>query len=139
MFVMSFRYFFLVIFCFFALDVFGQVSFKCFDSDTDSNLKISVEYSGGQPMKIQYRGQNNSMKLEQIKGSLTFEDGTATYSEAFNEILEGRINGKYTFTHSGNWDYISYQRKDGRVFRFTINLDESLLPNGGGFRSTPCY
>ena len=136
---MNTRAILVIIFSLFAELSFGQVSFKCFDSDSDPKLKMSVEYYRDQPIKIRYRGQSASMKLEQIKGSLTFEDGTATYSESFNEILEGKINGKYTFTHSGNWDYISYQRKDGRVFQFTINLENSLLPNSGGFRTTPCY
>ena len=53
--------------------------------------------------------------------------------------MNGQINGKYNFTHSGNYDYIEYIRKDGKKFKFTINLNNSLNPEGDGFRSTPCY
>jgi hypothetical protein len=123
---------------FFGAIAYSQKTYRCFDCDDNAKLKISVEYNKFEkPISVKYRGQKASIGLVPIKGSTKYNQANST--EAFNEILDGQIIGKYVFTHSGNWDYIVYIRKDGKKFKFTINLDESLNQNNDGYRETPCY
>ncbi len=127
-------------FCFTAILVFSQEkTYKCFDCDDNNELKISVEYVDDTPFFLKYKGQDSSIILKKIKGSLKTQNGTGNFTESYNEIVNGQSNGKYIFTHSGYYDYIEYFRKDGKKFNFTINLDDSVNPNGDGFRLTPCY
>lgn len=127
-------------FCFTAILVFSQEkSYKCFECDNNNELKISVEYVDDTPFFLKYKGQDSSIILKKIKGSLKTQNGTGNFTESYNEIVNGQSNGKYIFTHSGYYDYIEYFRKDGKKFNFTINLDDSVNPNGDGFRLTPCY
>jgi hypothetical protein len=119
--------------------LYAQKSFRCFDCDNNIKLKISVEYLNDTPISVKYKGQTSSIPLKLIKGSQKTVTGYSTTEESYNEILNGQINGKYIFTHSGNWDYIVYIRKDDVKFNFTINLNESIKPSGDGYRETPCY
>ena len=117
---------------------YSQKTYRCFECDDNIKLKISVEYNINEtPISVKYNGQKQSIGLSPIKG------GNKNYKsnvvESYNEMLDGKINGKYVFTHSGNWDYIVYTRKDGKKFKFTINLEESLNQNNDGYRETPCY
>jgi hypothetical protein len=128
------------LFCITANLVFSQEkSFKCFVCDNNKELKISVEYADDTPISLKYEGQNSSIQIKKIKGSLKTQKGTGNFTESFDEIVNGQSSGKYIFTHSGYYDYIEYIRKDGKKFDFTINLDDSVNPNGDGFRTTPCY
>jgi hypothetical protein len=135
------KYIFLTFFCFTSILAFSQEkSFRCFECDNNVNLKISVEYVDETPVSLKYKGQNSSILLKKIKGSLKFQKkGYSSFTESYIEIVNGKPNGKYNFTHSGNWDYIQYIRKDGKKFDFTVNLDDSIDPNGDGYRLTPCY
>jgi len=127
-------------FCFTAILAFSQQkSFRCFECNNNVNLKISIEYVDDTPFSLKYKGQNSSIILKKIKGSLKTQNGTSGFTESYNEIVNGQSNGKYIFTHSGNYDYIKYIRKDGKKFDFTVNLDDSINPNGDGYRKTPCY
>lgn len=127
-------------FCFTAILVFSQEkSYKCFECDDNNELKISVEYVDDTPLSLKYKGQDSSIILKKIKGSLKTQNGTGNFTESYNEIVNGQPNGKYIFTHSGYYYYIEYFRKDGKKFNFTINLDDSVNPDGDGFRLTPCY
>ena len=134
--------FFLTFFCFTSILAFSQQkSYRCFECDNNVNHKISVEYVDETPFSLKYKGQNSSILLKKIKGSLKTQKGYSSYTESYIEIVDGQPNGngKYNFTHSGNYDYIQYIRKDGKKFDFTINLDDSTDPNGDGYRLTPCY
>ncbi len=118
--------------------VYSQKNYRCFNCDDNTKLKISVEYNRYEkPISVKYKGQKTSIGLIPINGSAKYNQSNS--SEAFNEILNGQIIGKYVFTHSGNWDYIVYTRKDGKKFKFTINLEESLNQNSDGYREEPCY
>jgi hypothetical protein len=125
--------------CLLVTTLWAQRSYRCFDSDDNVKLKISVEYLNDLPISVKYKGQSASIPLSLIKGSQKTIEGFSTIEESFNEMLNGQINGKYIFTHSGIWDYIVYIRKDGAQFNFTINHDESLNPSGDGYREAPCY
>lgn len=73
------------------------------------------------------------MKLV-FKKMEVIEAGSAPYEEYYDEMYNGKINGKYKLTHSGNWDYAEYTRaKDGKVFDFTI---EHEVPQ---YESEPCF
>lgn len=127
-------------FCFSAILAFSQEkSFRCFECDNNVNLKISVEYVDDTPFSLKYKGQNSSILLKKIKGSLKTQNRNGSFTESYNDIVNGQSNGKYNFTHSGNYDYIQYIRKDGKMYNFTVNLDDSINPNGDGYRITPCY
>ena len=128
---------------FFVLSIFiiqsfqAQTTYRCFDCDNSTKLKLSVEYLDDVPDFVQYKGQTSSMKLIYIKGTRKISGATTT--ESYNEMFDGKVNGKYTFSHSGNMDYITYKRKDGKVFKFTVNIDDSLNETGDGYRTNPCY
>ena len=134
------KYIFLTFICFTSIPAFSQQkSYRCFECDNNVNLKISVEYVDETPFSLKYKGQNSSFLLKKIKGSLKTKKGYSSFTESYIEIVDGQPNGKYNFTHSGNYDYIQYIRKDGKKFDFTINLDDSTGPNGDGYRLIPCY
>ncbi len=117
----------------------GQQSFRCFSCDQKADIHISVEYKNEKPISIKYKNQPSNIPLVFIKGSTSFEEGYSTFSESFNELINGKINGKYIFTHSGNWDYIEYIRSDGYKPNFTIELEKSIDPERGSYRIHPCY
>lgn len=127
-------------FCFTTILAFSQQkSFRCFDSDNDVNLKISVAYNDDTPFSLKYINQKDSILLKRIKDSLKNQNGHSSYTESYYEIVNDQTLGKYIFTHSGNYDYIQYIRKDGKKFNFTVNLDDSVNPDGEGYRISPCY
>lgn len=127
-------------FCFTTILAFSQQkSFRCFDSDNDVNLKISVAYNDDTPYSLKYINQKDSILLKRIKDSLKNQNGHSAYTESYYEIVNDQTLGKYIFTHSGNYDYIQYIRKDGKKFNFTVNLDDSVNPDGEGYRISPCY
>lgn len=115
----------------------AQSTYRCFDADNSTKLKLSVEYIDDVPSFVQYKGQASVMKLTYIKGSKKISGATTT--ESFNEMYDGKVNGKYTFSHSGNFDYITYKRKDGKIFKFTVNIEDSINETGDGYRTSPCY
>lgn len=116
-----------------------QKTFRCFECDNNAKLKISVEYVDDNPISLKYKGQDSSIILKKIKGTIKSQKGYNNVSETYNEIVNGQSNGKYIFTHSGNYDYIKYIRKDGKKFDFTINLEESTNSSGDGYRTSACY
>lgn len=123
---------------FFGTITYSQKTYRCFECDDNAKLKISVEYNiNEKPISVKYRGQKQSIGLAPIKrGNKNYQSNAV---ESYNEILDGKIIGKYVFTHSGNWDYIVYIRKDGKKFNFSVNLEESLNNNRDGYREKPCY
>ena len=121
-----------------AIAICQQNTFRCFNQDNNNAIKLYVEYKDDEPVSLKYKGQNSNILLVK-KGKAKLEDKTSTFSETYIEMINNQIQGKYIFTHSGNYDYITYIRKDGKKFKFTINIDDSLDPNGNGFRTTPCF
>ena len=134
------RSFLTIFLCFTTIIAFSQqISYRCFNCDNNIKLKISVKYVDATPFSLKYEGQDSSVSLQKIKGSFQTQNGYSSYTESYNEIVNGKSNGKYIFTHSGIYDYIQYIRKDGKKFKFTINLDDSINPNGDEYRITPCF
>jgi hypothetical protein len=126
--------------CFTAILAFSQEkSFRCFECNKNVNLKISVEYVDDTPISLKYQDNSETILLQKIKGSLKKQNGESSFTESYNEIINGQTLGKYIFTHSGNYDYVQYTGKDGEKYDFTVNLDDSINPNGDGYRITPCY
>jgi hypothetical protein len=115
---------------------FSQNFYICFDNDKNSDFKLSVEYYDGTPTSIKNNTDNSSIKLEVIKGSYKEYEGSS-YSETYFEIINGVKNGRFTFTHSGIYDYIEYVDKNGKKSKFTINLEDTV--NDESYRQTPCF
>ncbi len=106
-------------------------SYVCFTENQNKKLKIWVSYTeGGRALKVKYKGQDKAIDLHYIKTE--YNDRTIT--SYYNEFYEGKINGNYTITHVGNWDYVTYTRgKDNKKFEFTIDHEKN--PWG----SKPCF
>lgn len=121
--------------------VFGMTSaqtfYKCFDSDAGSKMKITVKYVNETAVSVKYKGQKQAIPLNFVKQIINKDDSDSGLTSLYNEKYNGKITGKYLITHSGNYDYVEYQRKDGEVFNFTLNQNLSLINNT--YRKTPCY
>ena len=110
----------------------------CYDQD-DGNLKISVAYNDLEDaVSVQYRGQAEALPLRKTDTTLNTEAAAPTRTTTYDELLDGRKNGTYTLTKSGNNYYVVYTRgRDGKTFRFTSDAERSF--GSGAFRRTPCY
>ena len=64
-------------------------------------------------------------------------DGQGAYpviEDYYKEMVDGKENGQYKITKSGNWVYVEYKRgTDGKIFKFTI--DHNANPYG----KAPCF
>lgn len=119
--------------------VFSQTEYHCFDADKNPTLKISVKYVNAVAVSVKYIGQKTAIPLVAIKSiqKINTSGGVPASDDSYSEKNNGVITGKYTFTHSGIWDYVTYKRKDGKVFNFTINHDETVID--GNYRTSPCF
>lgn len=107
----------------------------CYLDDKTSSKKIWISFNQKEKaIRIKYKGQTDSIQLifereEYIKGG-THPTIINYYSERYN----GKTNGVYKLTHSGNWDYVEYIRgKDNKVFNFTIDH------NAKSYGKKPCF
>lgn len=110
-------------------------NYICYTSDTQKNKKIWISFNNSnKATKIRYKGQSESIPLEYIRNEY-IEGGTQpTIIDYYNEIYNGKINGRYKLTKSGNWYYVSYKReKDDKEFNFAIDH------NVNNFTSIPCF
>ncbi|WP_143525199.1 hypothetical protein [Labilibacter marinus] len=108
----------------------------CYKEDNDTNLYIWIRFSDGKAKEIKYKGMESTIELEFDKKSenLNPEGSYPVFADYYNEMVDGKVNGVYKLTHSGNYDYAEYTRaKDSKTFNFTI--DHSANPYG----STPCF
>lgn len=108
----------------------------CYKNDNNSQLYIWIRFSDGKAKEVKYRGMDSSMKLKFEKESENLNpDGPyPVIAQYYNEGVNGKVNGIYKLTHSGNYDYAEYTRgKDSAVFNFTI--DHQANPYG----ETPCF
>jgi hypothetical protein len=127
----------LIVFVFVQTTVFAQKTFKCFTCDSKPNLQFSMCFENDKAIYVKYKGQDETMELLFLKTKNPKKE-VATYIETYNEMYRGAVNGTYTITHSGNYDYVVYTRKkDGKKFEFTIDLDRSVINEE--YRKTPCY
>ncbi|WP_430411761.1 hypothetical protein [Kordia sp.] len=111
----------------------------CYTNDDKSSMKIFIAFNeSGNALFIKYKGQENTIPLQNIKED--FQNGGAypTITQFYNEMYEGKINGKYELTHSGNWDYATYRPANSdKVVKFTIDHDATIV--GDTYRKTPCF
>ena len=113
----------------------------CYNGDNDSPLKISINFNkGGRALKILYKGQTEAITLEFIDEIMENEGAYPVTKTRYAELYEGKINGTYLLTHSGNWDYVEYVRGiDQKLYSFTIDHKLAINGSGDGYRDTPCY
>lgn len=114
----------------------GSSHYICYTDDSKSDLYIWIRFSGGKAKEIKYKGMETSIDLEFDKESENLNPGGPypVFANYYNEIVDGKVNGVYKLTHSGNYDYAEYVRaKDNKTYNFTI--DHSANPYG----STPCF
>jgi hypothetical protein len=124
-----------------AVDIEDNVTdyFICYEGDEESGLAISINFNkAGRALGVMYRGQTDLMRLAFVSETMETKGSYPTTKTTYNELYEGKVNGTYLLTHSGNWDYATYTRgRDGAEFTFTIDHDLSI--DGGGYRINPCY
>ncbi|MEL6193591.1 MAG: hypothetical protein AAFR66_16135 [Bacteroidota bacterium] len=107
----------------------------CYTNDSGTTGRIWISFTEEEKaLEIRYEGQISSLKLE-YEREVIHEDGLVPSIDTYyQELYEGKVNGQYKLTHSGNWDYVVYTRgRDGKEFTFTI--DHEANPYG----STPCF
>jgi hypothetical protein len=116
----------------------AQKYFICFTCDEKTSLQISVCYENGKAVYVKYKGQDETIPLIFLREKI--EKGSADLSTTYVEKYRGAVNGTYTITHSGNWDYVTYTRKkDNKKFNFTINHETSVNEKDNSYRTTPCF
>ena len=113
--------------------------FICYNNDAKPSMSIAIGYDeNDNALDVKYKGQTASMTLTFLKEEVMEGGSYPTIESYYSEIYEGKENGVYKLTHSGNWDYAEYTRKkDGKKFNFTIDFD--LTIDGDGYRTTPCF
>ncbi|WP_298510337.1 hypothetical protein [uncultured Kordia sp.] len=111
----------------------------CYTNDDKPSLQLSIAFNEeGNALFVRYKGQQSSIPLVNVKENFENDGAYPTITQFYNEMYNGKKNGVYELTHSGNWDYAKYIReKDGKVFKFTINHE--LTVTGNGYRATPCW
>lgn len=107
----------------------------CYTDNNSSSRKMWIGFTeDGKATQIKYFGQEESIDLAFTNEEYISGGAHPTIISNYDEWYEGRINGKYTLTHSGIWDYVTYVRgTDGKEFNFTI--DHSADPYG----KRPCF
>jgi len=96
------------------------------------NLMLACTASG-EVIYVKYQGQDRQIELEKKKD---LSKGSTIEIE-YDEILLGVPKGKYVVTHQGNYDYVTYKSRSGETFKFTVDLDKSLV--NGEYRTTPAF
>jgi hypothetical protein len=104
----------------------------CYQENDRPSLQFAAYFiEPGIAQTVSYKGQTESIELIFTEKEI-IEAGRAPYIMKYNEIIDGQVNGQYEFTHSGNWDYAKYTRKDGKVFNFTFMAEKS-------YQEDPCF
>ncbi|WP_378187430.1 hypothetical protein ACE939_03710 [Aquimarina sp. W85] len=107
----------------------------CYKNNQNENQKIWIGFNKEDiALKVKYKGQAQGIVLEYNSSEYIEGGAHPTLIKYYNEIYGGKINGVYKTIHSGNWDYVEYQRgKDSANFNFTI--DHELHP----YSKHPCF
>ena len=104
----------------------------CYKGDDKPSLQFVVYYNDdGDAQSVRYKGQSEKMDLKFVERAI-IDEGQAPYILKYDEMYKGEVNGRYEFTHSGNWDYAKYIRQDGKVFNFTFMAEVS-------YKEEPCF
>lgn len=102
------------------------------DKGRSKNLMLACT-SSGEVIYVKYEGQDRQIELEKKKD---LSQGSTMKIE-YSEILLGVAAGRYMVTHQGNHDYVTYTSQKGDSFKYTIDLDKSLV--NGEYRKTPAF
>ncbi len=107
----------------------------CYLDNETSSIKIWISFTEkDKAIGIKYKGQTDSIQLIFDKEEYIEGGAHPTIIKYYSELYNGKVNGIYKLTHSGNWDYVEYTRgKDGKIFNFTI--DHNSDPYG----KKPCF
>ncbi|WP_010521709.1 hypothetical protein [Aquimarina agarivorans] len=109
--------------------------FICYKNNENPKMIIWISFTEKHTaIEVKYKGQKATIPLTFEKEEYV-EGGThPTIHKFYKEIYDGKENGSYKLTHSGNYDYAEYTRgKDGKKFKFTI--DHNANPYG----KEPCF
>lgn len=111
----------------------------CFKEDNGKSPNIMIAFAkNGKAMYAKYEKQSSKINIEFLREEQKNDGVYPTTISHYKEVVNGQRTGKYTVTHSGNWDYLEYRRaKDGKTFKFTIDPSSSIDENG--YRKTPCF
>lgn len=111
----------------------------CYTNDDKPSMQLSIAFNDdGNALFVKYKGQKDSIPLKNVKED--FQDGGAypTITQFYDEMYDGKKNGTYELTHSGNWDYATYRSLESdKVFKFTIDHEATIA--GGAYRKTSCF
>ena len=107
----------------------------CYTFDNNKDKRIWIEFTeDGKATRLKYQGQNNAIDLDFQDEDSSQNGAYPTTVSTYNEMINGKINGVYTLTHGGVWDYVSYKNAtSSKEFSFTI--DHEADPYG----KTPCF
>ena len=111
----------------------------CYTNNDKPSMQLSVAFNDeGNALFVKYKGQKNSIPLKNVKEDYAGDSAYPTITQFYDEIFDGKKNGTYELTHSGNWDYAVYRSiKDEKVFKFTIDHEAAVV--GGEYRKTSCF
>ncbi|QHI36849.1 hypothetical protein IMCC3317_22190 [Kordia antarctica] len=111
----------------------------CYTNDDKSSMQLSIAFNAtSNALFVKYEGQEDSIPLENVKEDFQSDGAYPTITQFYDEMLNGKKNGTYELTHSGNWDYVKYRSLEGdKVVKFTINHDATIVD--GEYRKTPCF
>jgi hypothetical protein len=123
---------------------FSQIKFACFESDKNTNLKISVSFDKKEKATfVKYKGQKDSISLFYSKIIKSKNPGgipAVYWEEVYLEKINGKITGKYSFTNAGTYQLdVTYTRKrDKKEFYFKI-IENTIGKDDQPFRESPCF
>ena len=112
----------------------GPDHYICYLDDAGVAPALMVAYGVSAAQWVKYEGQVSNIVIE-LETQSTVE---STLVDTYVEFVDGQANGTYTLAHSGNWDYVDYERPDGETFTFTIDFDRSV-DESGGYTTEPCF
>ncbi len=102
------------------------------DKGKAKNLQVAFSESG-EALFVKYEGQERHIQVATNKD----QSQGATIKILYDEIIHGVKAGSYLITHQGNYDYVKYTAKNGKVFNYTIDFDKSLIRDS--YRTTPNF
>lgn len=98
--------------------VSGQITYDCLYEMELSKIKLQVKKVNGNPISVKYKGQKESMSLQMVS------------EDTYNEIYQGKVNGKYEFIflrYLGNVAYYT-NYKTGKKFDFSYSSENKKSP-----------
>lgn len=106
-----------------------------FDPEKGKNKLIFGFDNKGKALYAKYQGQARHIELRKKADKSKGKNIVTVYEE----LIHGVPNGTYTHTHNGNWDYVTYKGKNGKVSEFTINHSLTVPENTDTYRDRPLF